>query len=69
MEVYLLAQVFAWCAGNVFYDAPNGNIVEVKGQPNISYSAVRMEKAYQKKQRENKIKKLLSTDSHWKGLT
>ena len=29
----------------------------------------RMEKAYQKKQREKKIKKLLSTDSHWKGLS
>ena len=28
----------------------------------------RMKKAYQKKQREKKIKKLLSTDSHWKGL-
>lgn len=28
----------------------------------------RMEKAYQKKQRDKKIKKLLSTDSHWKGL-
>ncbi len=31
-------------------------------------AAKRMEKAYQKKQREKKIKKLLSTDSHWKGL-
>ena len=31
-------------------------------------TAKRMEKAYQKKQRDNKIKKLLSTDSHWKGL-
>ena len=40
MEVLLLAQVFARCAGNVFYDAPNGNIVEIKGKPNISYSAV-----------------------------
>ncbi len=29
----------------------------------------RMEKAYQKKQRDKKIKKLLSTDSHWKGLS
>ena len=29
----------------------------------------RMEKAHQKKQREKKIKKLLSTDSHWKGLS
>ena len=28
----------------------------------------RMEKAYQKKQRDKKIKKLLSIDSHWKGL-
>ena len=31
-------------------------------------AAKRMGKAYQKKQREKKIKKLLSTDSHWKGL-
>ena len=31
-------------------------------------TAKRMEKAYQKKQRDKKIKKLLSTDSHWKGL-
>ena len=31
-------------------------------------AAKRMEKAYQKKQREKKIKKLLSIDSHWKGL-
>ena len=31
-------------------------------------AATRMEKAYQKKQREKKIKKLLSIDSHWKGL-
>ena len=31
-------------------------------------TAKRMEKAYQKKQREKKIKKLLSIDSHWKGL-
>ena len=31
--------------------------------------AKRMEKAYQKKQRDKKIKKLLSTDSHWKGLS
>ena len=29
----------------------------------------RMEKAYQKKQRDKKIKKLLSTDSRWKGLS
>lgn len=28
----------------------------------------RMEKAYQKKQREKKINKLLSIDSHWKNL-
>lgn len=40
MPALLFAQVFAWCVGNVFYDAPNGNIVEIKGQPNISYSAV-----------------------------
>ena len=31
-------------------------------------TAKRIEKAYQKKQRDKKIKKLLSTDSHWKGL-
>ena len=31
-------------------------------------TAKRIEKAYQKKQRDKKIKKFLSTDSHWKGL-
>ena len=31
-------------------------------------TAKRMEKSYQKKQREKKIKKLISIDSHWKGL-
>ena len=40
IKTYLIAQVFAWCAGNVFYDAPNGNIVEIAGQPHVSYSAV-----------------------------
>ena len=40
MKTYLIAQVFAWCAGNIFYDAPNGNIVEIAGQPHVSYSAV-----------------------------
>ena len=29
----------------------------------------RMEVAYKKKQRENKIKKLLAFDSHWKNLS
>lgn len=28
----------------------------------------RMDKAYQKKQRQKKIKKLMTIDSHWKGL-
>ncbi len=29
----------------------------------------RMSAAYQKKQREKKIHKLMSDDNHWKGLT
>jgi len=32
-------------------------------------TAKRMEKAYQAKQREKKIKKLIAMDTHWKGLT
>ena len=32
-------------------------------------AAKRMEKAYQAKQREKKIKKLIAMDTHWKGLT
>ena len=32
-------------------------------------TARRMGKAYQAKQREKKIKKLLAISTHWKGLT
>jgi len=32
-------------------------------------TAKKMERAYQQKQREKKIKKLLSTASHWQGLS
>ena len=39
----LLAQVFSFCPSLVFYDKPNGNIVQIDGTYNVSLSNVRNE--------------------------
>ena len=36
----LLAQVFSFCPSLVFYNQPNGKIVQIDGTPNISMSHV-----------------------------
>ena len=36
----LLLQVFTFCPTSVFYDEPNGRVVNIEGTPNISISSV-----------------------------
>ena len=40
-SLIFLSQVFTFCPTSVFYDEPNGRVVNIEGTPNISISAVR----------------------------
>jgi len=37
----LLSQVFSFCPGTVFYDEPNGKIIDIEGRPSSNLSRVR----------------------------
>jgi hypothetical protein len=36
----LLSQVFSYCPGTIFYDQPNGKVVNIEGTPNSSISDI-----------------------------